>query len=74
MFDKIKNSVRLCELFLHIHPEKFHTLKFILEGYDNLALLSSVAQKPGLVRIRYPVELSKELFLLLSAVAKDLQS
>lgn len=57
------------ELFLCIAPARFHFLKFILEGYDGLAILSSVDGKIGTVRLRYPAESESLLFELLSALA-----
>jgi hypothetical protein len=60
------------ELYLGIAPHRFHFLKFILEGYDGLAILSSVDGKKGTVRLRYPVESEPLLFELLSALAAGL--
>ncbi len=74
MSDQICRSRELCEIFLRISPERFHAIKFILEGYDNLALLSSVDHKKGVVRLRCSRELMPELFSLLTAIAKDLHS
>ncbi len=60
---------RLAEVYLRILPGKFHYLKFILEGYDNLAILSSYDSTAGIVVIRYPKDLTAELFGLLTAIA-----
>jgi hypothetical protein len=60
------------ELYLGIAPGRFHFLKFILEGYDGLAVLSSVDGKIGTVRLRYPGESEPLLFDLLSALAPGL--
>lgn len=57
------------ELYLCIAPARFYFLKFILEGYDGLAILSSVDGKMGTVRLRYPAESEPLLFELLSALA-----
>ena len=57
-------------LTLRIAPDKFHYLKFILEGYDNMAILSSLDSKEGLVIIRYPANLAKDLFALLASIGK----
>ncbi|MFW2368461.1 MAG: DUF4911 domain-containing protein [Desulforhopalus sp.] len=62
-------SKRLSSLYLRISPDKFHYLKFILEGYDNLAILSSYQNQAGVVVLRYPKEMSRDLFLLLSCIA-----
>jgi len=40
------------EWFLLIRPEKISWLRFILEGYDGLAILSTIAVDRGLVRIQ----------------------
>ena len=63
---------RLNEIFLRISPEKFHYLKFILEGYDNLAILSSHDSSAGIVVIRYPQAMAKDLFGLLRDLAPNL--
>jgi len=60
---------KLSELYLRIAPGKFHYLKFILEGYDNLAILSSSQSEKGIVVIRYPREMTQDLFLLLGSIA-----
>ena len=60
------------EIFLRISPDKFHMLKFILEGYDNLAILSSDDRKNGIVRVRYISDSSPELFALLGSLAPKL--
>ncbi len=59
-------------VFLRISPDKFHLLKFILEGYDNIAILSSVDSKEGIVVVRYPVGLKVDLFSLLGAMSPKL--
>lgn len=59
----------LDELILRISPGKFHYLKFILEGYDNMATLSSLDSREGFVIIRYPEKLTKDLFDLLTSIA-----
>lgn len=60
---------RLSELYLRIVPGKFHYLKFLLEGYDNLAILSAHDKSAGIVVIRYPQIMARELFELLSEIA-----
>ena len=63
---------RLDELYLRISFKRFHFLKFILEGYDNLAILSSYDCSAGLVVIRYPGAMVGELFQLLGQIAGSL--
>lgn len=53
-------------LQLAIEPERIYFLKFILEGYDGLAIQSTVDAKTGIVEIRYPPEMEKDLKLLLA--------
>ncbi|MFH2122390.1 MAG: DUF4911 domain-containing protein [Pseudomonadota bacterium] len=57
------------ELYLAIAPSRFHFFKSILEGYDGLAILSSVDGKKGTVLLRYPPESEAVLFDLLSNIA-----
>lgn len=63
---------RLTEIYLRIAPDKFHYLKFLLEGYDNLAILSSHDSSAGIVVIRYPQTMAKDLFGLLQSIAPNL--
>jgi hypothetical protein len=60
------------ELILRIDPSKFHFLKFILEGYDNMAILSSLNSRDGLVVIRYPANFAKDIFSLLASIGKKI--
>lgn len=63
---------RLNEIYLRISSRRFHYLKFILEGYDNLAILSSYDCSAGVVVIRYPGAMAGELFDLLGQIAGSL--
>ncbi|PID44750.1 MAG: hypothetical protein CR981_01120 [Proteobacteria bacterium] len=42
----------LAEIFLRINPGRFYFLKCILEGYDNLGVLSAIDGRVGLIRIK----------------------
>ncbi len=66
-FDK-KN---LHALFIRIGMEHYHYVKFILEGYDGLAIMSRIDE--NIVVIRYPYELHKDLIFLLSSLAKKIR-
>ncbi len=57
------------KLFLNIRTDKFYFLKFILEGYDGIAILSSSGIRKDIVLIRYPRELRSDVFNLLSEIA-----
>jgi len=56
---------------LRLDPTRIGFVKFILEGYDNLAILSTVDRETGLVQIRYPAELEADLFTLLRDVCHN---
>lgn len=62
----------LRKIYLRISPSRFHYLKFILEGYDNLAILSSFDTTNGIVIVRYPEEMAEDLFGLLASIGGDL--
>jgi len=47
-------------------------LKFILEGYDGLALLSTVDARQGRVEIHYPPEIESDLKELLHSLEPQL--
>ena len=57
---------------LRISPDRIHYLKFILEGYDNLATLSTINARQGLVEIRYLPESKKDLTDLLTEITSDI--
>jgi len=42
----------IVDLYLLIRPEKISWLRFILEGYDGLAILTTMSAKTGLVRLQ----------------------
>jgi len=68
----ISTSLNLDELYLRINSSRFHYLKFILEGYDNLAVLSSFNSKEGVVRLKVSPESYQELIELLSELSPRL--
>ena len=62
----------LQRLYLRIASGQIAFLKFILEGYDGLAVLSTMDADTGLVRLLYPASRGRELFRLLDALAPGL--
>lgn len=62
-------NTNLENLYLRIAPSRFHYLKFILEAYDNLAVLSSEDGKAGIVRVRFPAELRDDVYAILNEIA-----
>lgn len=63
---------RIIEWYLLIRPEKISWLRFIFEGYDGLAVLSTLSPAQGLVRVQTLDCHFLETISLLEAVAKDL--
>ena len=63
----------LINTYYRIAPDQFHLLKFILEGYDNLAVLSSVSNQSGIVRLKCSYESLAELIELLAAVSPKIR-
>ena len=59
-------------LYLQIRTDKFYFLKFILEAYDGMAILSSSGIRKDIVLIRYPIEMRTDLLQLLSDIAVKL--
>ncbi|MFC1513228.1 DUF4911 domain-containing protein [Thermodesulfobacteriota bacterium] len=57
---------------LRMAPDRIHFLKFILEGYDNLAMQSTVDARQGLVELRYPLALEKEVLALVDSLSPAL--
>lgn len=62
----------IVEWFLVIRPEKISWLRFILEGYDGLAIVSTIAAQQGLVRIQTLDCCFPETVRLVAALAQDL--
>lgn len=60
------------KVYLKIRTNKFYFLKFILEGYDGLAILSSSGIRKDIVLIRYPKEFRRDVFQLLSEISYKL--
>ncbi len=60
-------------LRVRIAPHRIHYLKFILEGYDGLALLSTLNPGTGLMEIRFPHENRSFLLMLLDDLAPLIQ-
>jgi len=63
-----ERNKRCSLLQLEISPERIHFLKFILEGYDGMAILSTVDAGKGLVELRYPPEIENDLKTLLDNI------
>jgi hypothetical protein len=64
--------MRLQTIRARISAERIHFLKFILEGYDGLAVLSTLDEKAGLVTLRFPAEVRQEVETLLNDLAPQI--
>ncbi len=60
-------------LLLRIRTDQIAFLKFILEGYDNLAVLTTVDRHSGLVALLFPPERRREVIELVSGIAARLR-
>ena len=58
--------------YLRIRPDRISLLRFLLEGYEGLAVLSTVDVQQGLVRLIVPASRQAELWGLLEAVSEEL--
>ena len=59
-------------MFLRIRPDRIHFLKFILEGYDGLGLLTTLDANQGVMVLSAPPRALDELFALLADLAPAL--
>ncbi|MGR0481450.1 MAG: DUF4911 domain-containing protein [Candidatus Electronema sp. V4] len=58
--------------FLRIRTDRISLFRFLLEGYDGLAVLTTVDVQQGLVRLMVPKDRYEELWALLAAVCEEL--
>lgn len=73
MFNKsLGDTPHLVEWYLLIRPEQISWLRFILEGYDGLAILTTMSAKTGLVRLQAPSSGFEATMGLLDSLAVNL--
>ncbi len=60
------------ECYLLIRGEKISWLRFMLEGYDGLAILTTISSKTGLVRLQTLRSRFDETMRLVNALAAEL--
>jgi hypothetical protein len=58
--------------YLRIRPDRISLFRFLLEGYDGLAVLSTLDARQGLVRLIVPASRYAELWGLLAAICGEL--
>lgn len=59
-------------LYLYILPDRIWYLKFLLEGYDGMALLTTIDRDKGLIRLSLPRARYSECMHLLHNLADGL--
>jgi len=65
-------SFRFKTFFFIVRRDKISLFRFLLEGYDGLAILTTIDVNKGLVRILVPESREVELWQLLSAISPEL--
>ncbi|MFH1021276.1 MAG: DUF4911 domain-containing protein [Pseudomonadota bacterium] len=63
----------LARIRIRIDPEQIYFLKFILEGYDNLTIMSTVDRLEGVMELKYPPELEQDVRGVLQSMAQRLK-
>ena len=61
------------EYYFRIQPSQISFFRFLLEGYDGLATLTTVEAGAGLVKTLVPASRCHEFWALLTAVSKELK-
>ncbi len=67
-----KQPCQLKQLYFKIDKGKIGFLKFLLEGYDGLCVLTTVASKEGRIKLIVPESRYDELDLVIKSVAEQL--
>lgn len=65
-------GIRMISLYCTIRPARIVWLRHILEGYDGLAMLSTVSAEKGLIRLQTPSCSYMDLMLLMESLAPGL--
>ena len=65
------SSLASCRI--RIDPEQIYFLKFILEAYDNLTIMSTVDRIEGVMELKYPLELEQDVKGVLQSMALRLK-
>ncbi len=61
-------------IILRISPARIAFLRFILEGYDGLAVVSTINAEEGLVRVWFPPSSGRDVIDLLNELAFGLNN
>ncbi len=65
------SSLASCRI--RIDPEQIYFLKFILEAYDNLTIMSTVDRAEGVMELKYPPELEQDVLGIVRSMAQRLR-
>ena len=71
-FQTEQSGIRMVCIYCTIRPARIVWLRHILEGYDGLAMLSTVSAETGLVCIQTPSSSYMDLMLLMESLAPGL--
>jgi len=63
----------IVEYFFRINSRKISFFRFLLEGYDGLAVLSTVDAKQGLIKLLVPTTRVGDFWPFLDAICHDLR-
>lgn len=66
------DKMKCLDLYLRIRRDRIGYLRFILEGYDGLAQITTIDAGQGLVRLLFPGSRYAEVLSLLDGVAADI--
>ncbi|PIE58355.1 MAG: hypothetical protein CSA33_03980 [Desulfobulbus propionicus] len=66
------STPRGVRIYLRIRPARICWLKYILEAYDGLAVLSTISVQEGLVSLWTPEHNQCDLWALLGELSEDL--
>ncbi len=70
--EKVMDILKFEHIYLTIRTDRFYYLKFILEAYEGLAILSSSGVRKDIVVIKFPQENRKNVFLLLDSIVEKI--
>ncbi|MCL7488407.1 MAG: DUF4911 domain-containing protein [Desulfobulbaceae bacterium] len=62
-------AVNFQDIYIRVAPKKIALLKFIIEGYDGLAQVTTVDRHSGLVKLVVPLTRTGEIWRLLENIS-----
>ncbi|MBU0486098.1 MAG: DUF4911 domain-containing protein [Proteobacteria bacterium] len=62
----------LQRIYARIAPEKISLLRFILEGYDGLTIMSTIDPKQGIISLRFHHKLADDVIELLEGISDQI--